>query len=131
MSVAPVNAFRWDFRWKSGGRLVAGTPKQALGKTGNISGSGLFIEVPVHLRRATSLIVKVVLPRGVNQSPLELSCRGRVVRWMEDGQAEGLCVVIDEYELRPLPREESEGKRPRKRLIRTGRSGISHKGPST
>ncbi|MGD0226192.1 MAG: PilZ domain-containing protein [Terriglobia bacterium] len=113
-----------ELRWKT----RAGTLKQATGKIGNISGSGLFIEVPIRLNRATSLMVKVVLPRGVSQDPLELSCRGRVVRWMQDGQVEGLCVVIDEYELHPMSRAGSGDKRPRKQPIRTpGRPEVSHK----
>ncbi|MGO8818537.1 MAG: PilZ domain-containing protein [Terriglobia bacterium] len=113
-----------EIRWKT----RAGTPKQATGKTGNISGSGLFIEVPVRLQRTTSLSIKVVLPRGGNQSPLELSCNGRVVRWKREGEAEGLCVVIDEYELHPLSEAEPGGTHLRKRAIRTpGRPGISHK----
>jgi hypothetical protein len=113
-----------EIRWKT----RAGTPKQAMGKTGNISGSGLFIEVPIRLQRTTSLTIKVVLPRGEAQAPLELSCNGRVVRWEREGEVEGLCVVIDEYELHPLPEAAPGGTHPRKRATRTpGRPGISHK----
>ena len=94
-------------RWKT----RAGSLKQAMGKLGNISGNGLFIEFPVHLRRETTVTTTVVLPRKGSQVPLELLCQGRVVRWKQDGQVEGLCVVIDEYELRPVSR--AGGKRPR------------------
>jgi hypothetical protein len=89
-----------EIRWKT----RAGTLKQAMGKTGNISGNGIFIEFPIHLPRATFLIFKVVLPREVAQVPVELSCQGRVVRWKQDAMVEGLCVVIDDYELRPVSR---------------------------
>jgi hypothetical protein len=110
-----------DIRWKT----RAGTQKQAMGKTGNISGNGLFIEIPVRLPRSTSLAMNVVLPRGATQVPLELLCQGRVVRWEQDGQVKGLCVVIDEYELRPESQAGSGGKRPRKQPIRIpGRSAI-------
>jgi hypothetical protein len=113
-----------EIQWKT----RAGTQKQAMGKTGNISGNGLFIETPIRLPRATSLTMNVVLPRGVTQVPLDLLCQGRVVRWERDGQVEGLCVVIDEYELRPGSRAGSGGKRPRKRVIRIpGRPEISPK----
>ena len=106
-----------EIRWKTPG----GSLKQATGTTGNISGSGLFIQFPLRLKRATALAIKVVLPRGVNQSPLELSCQGRVVRWEKDGQAEGLCVVIDEYELHPLAGEGNRGKRSGMRPARSAR----------
>jgi hypothetical protein len=96
-----------EIRWKT----RAGSLKQAMGKTGNISGNGLFIEFPVHLHRKTPVTIKVVLPREGSQVPIELSCQGRVVRWKQDGQVQGLCVVIDEYELRPVSR--AGGKRPR------------------
>ncbi len=97
-----------EIRWKS----RAGSPKQAMGKTGNLSGSGLFIEIPIRLHRATSVMIKVKLPPEVTQVPLELLCQGRVVRWNHHGQVQGLGAVIDEYELRPVPRTGSGGKRP-------------------
>jgi len=74
-----------EIRWKT----RAGSLKQAMGKTGNISGNGLFIEFPIHLHRGTSVTTKVVLPRKGSQVPLELSCQGRVVRWEQEGQVEG------------------------------------------
>ena len=89
-----------EIQWKS----RAGSPKQAMGKIGNISGSGLFIEIPVRLHRATTVTIKVVLPSAATQVPLELLCQGRVVRWNQRGQVQGLGAVIDEYELRPVPR---------------------------
>ena len=88
-----------EIRWTS----RAGSPKQAMGKTGNISGSGLFIEIPVRLHRATSVTIKVIFPREATQVPIELLCQGRVVRWNQRGQVQGLGAVIDEYELRPVP----------------------------
>jgi len=87
-----------EIRWTS----RTGSKRQAMGKTGNISGSGLFIEIPVRLHRATSVSIKVVLPSEVTQVPLELLCQGRVVRWNHRGQVQGLGAVIDEYELRPV-----------------------------
>jgi hypothetical protein len=96
-----------EIRWKS----RAGSQKQAVGKTGNISGSGLFIEIPVRLHRATSVKIRVLLPPEVTQVPLELLCQGRVVRWNQQGQVQGLGAVIDEYELRPVSRTGAAGKR--------------------
>lgn len=99
-----------EIRWKS----RAGSLKQAKGKTGNISGTGIFIEVPIRLRQATSVSIKVVLPRKGAQVPLELLCQGRVVRWKQDGEVQGVGAVIDEYELRPAPPGRAGGKRPPK-----------------
>ncbi len=89
-----------EIQWKS----RTGAYRQALGKTGNISGSGLFIEVPVRPRRDTPVKIRVILPLEVTQVPLELLCQGRVVRWNQRGKIQGLGAVIDEYELRPAPR---------------------------
>ena len=97
-----------EIRWKN----RAGGLKQAKGKTGNISGTGIFIEVPIRLRRATSVAIRVVLPREVTQVPLELLCQGRVVRWKQNGKVQGVGAVIDEYELRPVPVKPAGGKRP-------------------
>jgi len=99
-----------EIEWK--GRT--GSEKQATGKTGNISGSGLFIEMPIRLRRATSITIKVVLPSEVTHVPVELVCKARVVRWNQHGQIHGVGAIIDEYELRPIPRIGSGSKRPRK-----------------
>jgi hypothetical protein len=96
-----------EIRWTS----RAGSQKLAKGKTWNISGSGLFIEIPVRLHRATSVKIKVLLPKEVTQVPLELLCQGRVVRWNQQGQVQGLGAVIDEYELRPVAQTPSGGKR--------------------
>ena len=96
-----------EIQWKS----AAGSLKQATGKTSNISGAGLFIEIPIRLRRATSIVIKVMLPPEVAHAPLELLCKGRVVRWNQHGQVNGRGAVIDEYELRPVPRTGSGGKR--------------------
>ena len=97
-----------EIRWKS----RAGSLKQAMGKTGNISGSGIFIEIPLRLHRATSVAIRVTLPREVTQVPMELLCQGRVVRWNQRGQVQGLGAVIDEYELRPMPRPGSGASAP-------------------
>ncbi len=95
-----------EIRWKS----KAGGLRHAMGKTGNISGSGLFIEVAAKLQRATSVMIKVKLPSEVTKVPTELLCQGRVVRWNNNGPIHGLGAVIDEYELRPVKKGGSGGK---------------------
>ena len=97
-----------EIRWKS----RAGSSKRATGKTGNISGSGLFIEIPTHVRPDTPLMIRVKFPREVTHVPMELLCQGRVVRWNQQGQVQGMGAVIDEYELRPVPRTGTGGKHP-------------------
>jgi hypothetical protein len=96
-----------EIQWKS----PAGSQKQATGKTDNISGNGLFIEIPIRLRRATSISIKVMLPPEATTVPLELVCKARVVRWNRRGQAQGVGAVIDEYELHPVPPTGSKRKR--------------------
>ncbi len=93
----------------------AGSEKQAVGRTGNISGNGLFIEIPVRLQRETAFTMRVELPRKPAQGPLELLCQGRVVRWNRRGEAQGLGAVIDQYELRPMPKIEGAKKNSRKK----------------
>jgi hypothetical protein len=95
-----------EIQWTS----RTGSQKQATGKTGNISGSGLFIEIPLRLHRKTTVKIRVVIPREANQLPLELLCQGRVVRWNRRGQVQGLGAVIDEYELRPVSRTNTKAK---------------------
>jgi hypothetical protein len=97
-----------EIRWTS----RTGSPRQATGKTGNISGSGLFIEIPNRPHRATSIMIKVVLPLEITKVPMELLCQARVVRWNNHPQFQGVGAVIDEYELRRVPRIEPGGKRP-------------------
>ncbi len=97
-----------EIRWEG----LAGSPMQAMGVTGNISGSGVFIESPIGLDRATSVMIRVILPREVTKVALELLCHGRVARCNQHGQAQGLGAVIDEYELRPVPQVGSGGERP-------------------
>ena len=117
-----------EIRWKN----RAGSPQHAIGKTGNISGSGLFIEVPIRLQRTTSVSIKVMLPREATQTPLELLCKGRVVRWNHKGQVQGLGAVIDEYELRPMPRAYAPGEPslPKQPGRLSNRTKISAKKPS-
>ena len=86
--------------WKS----RTGSKRKAKGKVGDISGSGLFIEGPIHLPRETSIMIKVQLPREGTRVPLELVCQGRVVRGNPSGKTLGVAALIDDYELRPLPR---------------------------
>jgi hypothetical protein len=102
-----------EIRWTS----RTGSEKQAIGKTGNISGSGLFIEIPVRLQRETAFTMKVMLPRKAGQGPLELQCQGRVVRWNRRGEVQGLGAVIDEYELHPMPLAQAAGKNTKKKAV--------------
>jgi PilZ domain len=81
-----------------------GGTRQASGKVGNISGNGLFIEISARPRLETPVRFKVLLPQEVTQVPLELLCSGRVVRWNQRGQVQGLGAIIDDYELHPAPR---------------------------
>lgn len=89
-----------EVRWKS----HRGDYRQVHGKTGNISGNGLLMAVPIRLSRATPISMTVTLPAEVTHSRLELLCQGRVVRWIRTGKALRIAAIIDEYELRPAHR---------------------------
>ena len=90
-----------EVRWKS----RSGNNRQVQGKTGNISGNGLFVKVPVRARRRTPITMTVFLPGGVGQAPVELLCQGRVVRWSRPGELPGMGAIIEDYEFRPAHRQ--------------------------
>ena len=89
--------FPVEVRWKS----RSGNSRHVEGKTGNISGNGLFMSIPVRPPRKTPLTMRVFLPPTVTRVPVELLCNGRVVRWSCPGESTGMGATIDEYELRP------------------------------
>ena len=70
------------------------------GKTGNISGNGLFMRIPVRPPPKTPVTMRVFLPATITRVPVELHCNGRVIRWSRPGESRGMGATIDEYELR-------------------------------
>jgi hypothetical protein len=89
-----------EVSWKS----QSGNYHRVYGKTGNISGNGLFVVVPHRPHRATPITMTVHLPVEVTRFPLDLLCEGRVVRWIREGKLLGIGAVIDAYEVRPAHR---------------------------
>ena len=86
-----------EVHWKSRG----GRSRRVEGKTGNISGNGLFTCIPVRPPCKTTVTVRVILPENITPVPVELLCNGRVIRWNCPGEARGMGATIDEYEFRP------------------------------
>ena len=86
-----------EVHWKSRG----GQSRRVEGKTGNISGNGLFTLIPIRPPRETHVTMKVFLPVTVTRVPVELHCNGRVIRWNCPGESRGMGATIDEYEFRP------------------------------
>jgi hypothetical protein len=86
--------------WKS----PAGKSRRAQGETTVISANGLFVRVPVKLRRETRVNITVDLPIGVTKVPLELFCQARVVGPQPPDGSFGIGAIIDDYELRPAQR---------------------------
>ena len=82
-------------RWKA-----AGGYRQMQGKTGTISGNGLFVTVPLSPPRETPISFVIALPIEVTKVPLELHCQGRVVNCSQLGEGLGVGVVIDDYKFR-------------------------------
>lgn len=89
-----------QIRWRS----PAGIERSAQGKTGNMSGNGLFIVAPVRLRHDTPINLTVLLPAEVTHVPMQLQCEGRVIGQRRSGAAAGLGVVIDDYRLAAMRR---------------------------
>jgi hypothetical protein len=92
-----------EVRWRG----PSGIHRKITGKTGNISGNGLYMTVPVRPRRETPITVTVFLPSEVTKVSLELRCHGRVMRWSEPGEEPGMGATIEDYELRPVHRQDS------------------------
>ena len=88
----PVEVY-WKSHW--------GHSRHEEGKTGNISGNGLFMTLPVRPPRKTPVTVRVFLPPTITRVPLELICNGLVIRWSCPGESRGMGATIDEYELQP------------------------------
>jgi hypothetical protein len=83
-------------RWKS-----AGGYRQVQGKTGCISGNGLFFTVSRRRPpRRTPITFTIALPIEVTKVPLELHCQGRVVNYSQRGEGLGVGAVIDDYKFR-------------------------------
>jgi hypothetical protein len=83
--------------WKSRG----GHSRHAEGRTGNISGNGLFMSIPLRPPCKTPVRMRVFLPPDVTRLPVELLCNGRVIRWSTPGESRGMGATIDDYEFRP------------------------------
>jgi hypothetical protein len=86
-----------EVTWKS----PAGKFRRAQGETTVISANGLFVRVPIKLRRETRVMITVDLPIGVTKVPLELHCQARVVDQQLPNEDVGIGAIIDDYELRP------------------------------
>jgi len=83
----------WKSRW--------GRSRHVQGKTGNISGNGLFMRIPIRPPRETPVTMRVCLPATITRVPVELHCNGRVIRRSCPGESRGMGATIDEYEFRP------------------------------
>ena len=86
-------------RWKAPG----GKYRRAEGKTGNISGNGVFLTLPARIRLATLIVFRVVLPTEITKTPVVLVGQGRVVR--RNREPSGVAAVIEDYRLMPLRRK--------------------------
>jgi hypothetical protein len=83
-------------RWKAPGGSVG----RAQGKTGDVSSSGLLVELPTALPVGTTINVTINLPVALTKVPVELSCVGRVVRKNRRGKIQGIAAIIEDFELR-------------------------------
>src|SRR5260370_38922307 len=86
----PVNV-----RWRSSKGY-----RRVQGKTGSISGNGLYITLPLRPPPATPITFTIALPIEVTKVPLELQCQGRVVHYSDLGKVLGIGATIDDYKFR-------------------------------
>jgi hypothetical protein len=86
-----------EVHWRS----RQGHSRRVEGRTGNISGNGLFMSIPVRPPCKTPVTMRVLLPATITPVPVELLCNGRVIRWSCPGESKGMGATIDEYKFRP------------------------------
>ena len=84
-------------RWKVRGGSVG----RAQGKTGDVSSSGLLVELPNALPVGTTINVTIDLPIALTKVPVDLACLGRVVRKSRMGKNQGIGAIIEDFQLRP------------------------------
>lgn len=85
-------------RWK----LPRGSIRRVQGKTVNIGPNGSFIAISGPLRPGKPITFTIHLPREVTKVPVELLCRGRVVRRSRTGEQQGIAAIIDNFQIRRL-----------------------------
>ena len=68
-------------------------------ETQNISSNGVLLSVDAEMPVGAPLDFTISLPAAIlgAQADVQIDCRGRVVRSVEDGGRRGVGVVIDEY----------------------------------
>ena len=76
--------------------------EEAEGKTGNISGNGVFFLVAARLGPDTPIAFSVQLPPEIAKASVELVGQGRVVRQSRPGEPAGVAAIIDDYQLVPM-----------------------------
>lgn len=97
-----------QIQWK----LPKGSIRRVQGKTVNISPNGSFIAIPGPLRLGKLITFTILLPKEVTKVPVELLCRGRVVRRGRAGEQRGIATIIDNFQIRRLQRKAAKAKRP-------------------
>ena len=75
--------------------------EEAEGKTGNISGNGVFFVVPARPGADTPITFSVQFPSEIAKASVELVGQGRVVRQSQPGEPSGVAAIIDDYQLVP------------------------------
>lgn len=69
-----------------------------------MSGNGVLMAIPVHLRADTPITISVRLPQEITRIPLVLLCEGRVVSQPKSISPDFMGAIIDDYRFRPAPR---------------------------
>jgi len=90
-----------EVRWKAPGKGAC----CARGEVGDISSSGLLVVIPTHLPLGTTINVTINLPLELTKAPVQLTCKGRVVRKNPLGKDQGISAIIEDFQLRPSRRK--------------------------
>jgi PilZ domain len=72
--------------------------EEAEGKTGNISGNGVFFIVSARLGPNTPITFSVQFPAEIAKASVELVGQGRIVRQSRPGEPSGVAAIIDDYQ---------------------------------
>src|SRR5207245_1508981 len=72
--------------------------EEAEGKTGNISGNGVFFVVSARLGPDTPITFSVQFPWEIAKASVKLVGQGRVVRQSGPGEPSGVAAILDAYQ---------------------------------
>ena len=77
----------------------------AKGITRDFSSSGIFFETDKSFTLGQPIEFTIMLEHADPEGPIQMKCRGEIVRVEESGQKIGVAATIDSYSFEELPNE--------------------------